>query len=275
MIKKSQFDEVTRFDSSRTIFGRGRYWTTAYMIDGLLVDTGCAFSAEELVQALRGENLRGIFNTHSHEDHIGANGILQQQHPNLPIYAHPLALPVMENPRNTQPLQPYRRIMWGWPEPSIGQPVKDGQRIETEHYRFQVLYTPGHSPDHCCLYEPDRGWLFTGDLFVGGQDRALRIDYDIWQIIESLKRVAELPLSRLFPGSARVRDNATQELADKIIYLEGTGDKVLSLHAKGMSPRAIARTAFGGPIFIEFFTLGHFTRLGLVNSYLMKHPASD
>jgi len=275
MIKKSLFEEVTRFDSSRTIFGRGRYWTTAYLVDGLLVDTGCAFSAEELVQTLRGESLRGIFNTHSHEDHIGANGILQQEYPNLAIVAHPLALPVMKNPRGTQPLQPYRRIMWGWPEPSIGQPVEDGQLIETEHYQFQVLYTPGHSPDHCCLYEPDRGWLFTGDLFVGGQDRALRIDYDIWQIIESLKRVAELPLSRLFPGSARVRDNPNQELAAKIAYLEETGDKVLNLHAKGMSARAIAKTIFGAPIFIEFFTLGHFSRLGLVNSYLLNDPQLD
>jgi len=270
MLRKSKFGEVTRFDSARTIAGRGRYWTTAYLVDGLLVDTGCAFSAGELAGAVRNEKLIGIFNTHSHEDHIGANGILQEGHQNLPIYAHPLALPVLKDPRATQPLQPYRRVMWGWPKPSIGQPVEDSELINTSSHDFQVIHTPGHSPDHCCLYEQQRGWLFTGDLFVGGKDRALRIDYDIWQIIASLKRVAELPLTTLFPGSARVRENPEKDLVEKIEYLEEIGGKVLDLHQQGLSARAIAKAIFGSPLMIEFITFGHFSRLGLVNSYLKK-----
>jgi len=270
MLKITQYDDVTRIDSARTIAGRGYYWTTAYLVDGLLVDTGCAHTSNELVEILGDENLTYIINTHSHEDHIGANGTLQEQWKQLEVFAHPLALPILENPRETQPLQLYRRVIWGWPKPSSGQAVKDGALIETENYCFQVIYTPGHSPDHICLYEQKRGWLFTGDLFVGGRDRALRVDYNIWQIIASLKRVVDLPLTRMFPGCARVRDNPNEEISAKIAYLEETGEKVLELRKKGLSTNAIAHSLFGGPMLIEYITLGHFTRRGLVKSYLMQ-----
>ncbi|MBU0491010.1 MAG: MBL fold metallo-hydrolase [Chloroflexi bacterium] len=273
MLKATRYGDVTRFDLAHTLAGRGRYWTTAYLVDGLLIDTGCAFSAAELLSELADASLTdvplaGIATTHTHEDHIGANGPLQRRHEGLPIWAHPLALPILADPRGCQPLHPYRRLMWGWPTPSQAQAVADGAFIETERYRFQVVYTPGHSPDHLCLYEPDQGWLFTGDLFVGGKDRALRAGYDIWQIIDSLKRVAELPATTLYPGSARVRQDPAGELAAKIVHLEGLGEKVLALDCQGRSVNHIVRELMGGPMLIELITLGHFSRRRLVLSYL-------
>jgi glyoxylase-like metal-dependent hydrolase (beta-lactamase superfamily II) len=248
--------------------GKGYYWSTAYLIDGLLIDTGCAHSAGELIHTLADEELVCIINTHMHEDHIGANGSLQEKRHGLEIYAHPIALPVLDDPRKMQPLQLYRRVIWGWPRRSKGKSVQDGELIQTKHFVFQVIATPGHSPDHICLYEPNQGWLFTGDLFVGGRDRALREDYKIWQIITSLKKVSELTLSTLYPGCANVRDNPRDALANKIEYLEKMGEKVLALRQKGMSVNAIANRLFGGPMWVEFVTSGHFSRRHLVNSYL-------
>jgi glyoxylase-like metal-dependent hydrolase (beta-lactamase superfamily II) len=268
MLKATTYGNVTRFDLARTLVGRGRYWTTAYLVDGMVVDTGCAFSAPELLCALAEEPLVRIVNTHTHEDHIGANGPLQRQRDGLEILAHPLALPILADPCGLQPLHLYRRVMWGWPEPSRGQPVTDGDVVETEHYAFEVIYTPGHSPDHICLYEPHQGWLFTGDLFVGGRDRALRAGYDIWQIVESLKRISALPVTILFPGSARVRTNPTQVLSDRISYLEDLGESILALHDQGRGVAAIARALLGGPMWIELITMGHFSRRRLVLSYL-------
>ena len=268
MIKLSQYGDVIRIDSARTIAGRGHYWSTAYLIDSLLIDTGCAHSAGELTSTLGSKEIVSIINTHTHEDHIGANGVLQKKRKGLEVFAHPLALPILENPREEQPLQLYRRLMWGWPTPSKGKPVEDGEVIETEGYAFQVIYTPGHSPDHICLYEQKQSWLFTGDLYVGGKDRALQEDNDIWQIIASLKRIAELPLKKLYPGCARVRDDPKETITNKIKYLEEMGDKVLELHRQGKSEKAIVRSLLGGPMWIELITSGHFARRNLVRSYL-------
>ncbi len=268
MLKTSQYGPITRYDLARALPGSWRYWTTAYLVDGMLVDTGCAHSAADILAALAGIPVQCIVNTHTHEDHIGANGPLQRQRSRLHIWAHPLALPVLADPRHEQPLHPYRRVFWGWPEPSQGQPVANGAIIETERYAFQVIYTPGHSRDHLCLYEPSQGWLFTGDLFVGGQDRALRADTDIWGIIASLKKIAALPASCLFPGSARVRPQPDEEIASKIAYYEEMGQRVLELHRQGRSVAQITRTICGAPMRIEWITLGHFTRRHLVLSYL-------
>ena len=268
MIKTTFSDSVTRFDLARTLAGRGRYWTTAYLVDGLLVDSGCAHTASALLSALEGRELSWIANTHTHEDHIGANGLLQRSRNGLQIRAHPLALPVLAAPRDLQPLHPYRRLFWGWPEPCEARALQDLEFIETKKFRFQVHFTPGHSPDHLCLYEVGQGWLFTGDLFVGGNDRALRAGYDIWQIIASLKRIADLSATRLFPGSARLRDDPQAALQAKINYLEDLGERVLALHKKGWPVGEITRQVCGGPMWVEFVTLGHFSRRHLVLSYL-------
>lgn len=275
MIRSSQYDAVTRFDLARTIAGRGRYWTSAYMVDGLMVDTGCAYTANELLRVLNGIPLTHVLNTHSHEDHIGANGALQRERGCLDVLAHPLSIPILANPRERQRLHFYRRLYWGWPEPSSGKPVLNHEFIETKHYRFRVIYTPGHSPDHLCLHEPEQEWLFTGDLFVGGKDRALRAEYDIWQIIDSLKYIAELPAKWMFPGSARVRENPKQDLVSKISYLEELGGNVLDLYQKGGDVKSIVRTLCGKPMAVEIITLGHFSRRNLVLSFIGGHPQDD
>jgi glyoxylase-like metal-dependent hydrolase (beta-lactamase superfamily II) len=268
MIRISKFGDVTRFDLSRKFAGRGRYWTSAYLLDGMLVDTGCAHTQGEIADELRQVRLTKIINTHSHEDHIGANHRLMQDHKQVNIFAHPDALAVLANPRIEQPLHPYRRLFWGWPKSSPAQAIDHQALIETEHYQFQVIHTPGHSADHLCLYEINQGWLFSGDLFVGGKDRALRAGSDIWGVIKSLKEIAQLPIKILFPGSARVRKNPDNDLNRKIDYLEEIGKLVLMKSGQGKSVSEIARSVFGGPMLIELLTWGHFSRRRLVLSFL-------
>lgn len=41
--------------------------------------------------------------------------------------------------------------------------VKGGETFKVGAFDFQIIWTPGHSPGHICLYEPNRKILMTGD----------------------------------------------------------------------------------------------------------------
>jgi glyoxylase-like metal-dependent hydrolase (beta-lactamase superfamily II) len=270
MIQIDQYGPVRKFRLARSFGERGLYFTTAYWVDGLLIDTGCRHTVPELMQALETLPVGTIVNTHSHEDHIAGNAPLQSER-KVTILAHPLALPILADPRGKQPLNAYRKVMWGTPDPSRGKPL--GEKIGTEHYTFLVIPTPGHSPDHICLFEPEQGWLFTGDAYVGGREKALRVDYDIWGILGSLKKLAQYPVRRLFPGSGTVRENPLPEMLKKITTLEELAEKVLTLHRQGMPIHRIRRRLLGREALMTYLTFGHFSGYGLIRSFIVNQPA--
>jgi glyoxylase-like metal-dependent hydrolase (beta-lactamase superfamily II) len=272
MISIEDIGEVRKFRLARSILGRGLYFTAAYWVDGLMIDTGCFYTVGELVCALEDLKVERIVNTHSHEDHIGANAALTKKF-GAEIHAHPLAIPVLAIPRHQKHLNPYQAVMWGYPEPSSAAPIPD--IIQTVHHQFNVLYTPGHSPDHICLYEPHEGWLFSGDTYIGGKDRALRADYNIWQIIASLKKLSELDINLIFTGSGNVRKNGSTALKEKIAYLESMGEQTLELHLRGLSYRQIRRKLFGREMLIAYVTLGHFSGKHLVRSFIEDRPQTQ
>lgn len=267
MIREKRYGEVTRFDLARNLGGRGWYWTTCHVVDGLAIDTGCARTAGELLASLSGVPVDTIVSTHSHEDHIGGNGPLQRKRPRIEVRAHPLALAALEDPRRLG-MEAYRRLAWGVPEPCRARALLEGQVVRTPRYSFQVLETPGHARDHLCLFEPDQGWLFSGDLYVGGRDRALREEYDVRAIIASLKRVAALPVRMLFPGAARVPHDPRAALREKIDYLERLGERIEGLARAGRTEAEIVRIVLGGPMLMEALTQGCFARKYLVRSFL-------
>ncbi|MFZ0448197.1 MAG: MBL fold metallo-hydrolase [Desulfatiglandaceae bacterium] len=269
MIQVDEIGPVRKFHLAQILLGRGRYFTACYWVDGVMVDTGCAHTVRELIHALEGLRVEVVLNTHSHEDHIAANAELQRLH-GATVLAHPLALPVLAAPREKQPLRPYQRVMWGYPEPSLGSPL--GKTAEHNDLRFQVIPTPGHSRDHVCFFETNHGWLFTGDAFIGGKDRALRADYDIWKIMASLRLIANLDPACIFSGSGSVKKDPKREILDKIAYLEDTADCVWDLHRKGQSYRMIRKKLFGPETTLFYITLGNFSGINLVRSFIEDRP---
>lgn len=263
MMERQQIGPVVKFRMARDLPRWLRYHTACYWVDGLFIDTGCANRSRQLLLAATDLQTDQVVNTHCHEDHIGANAALQAL--GARVSCHPLAIPYLAEPRRLR-LHPYRHLFWGTPAPSTAVPV--GEVVRTPHHTFRVIETPGHSPDSICLYEPNEGWLFSGDAYVGGLDRALRVGFHIYQIIDSLKAVAALPLSRIFPGSGSVVEEPGPTLARKIAYLEETGAKVRGLAAGGRSVSQIRQEVFGAEMMVSLVTLGDMSGANLVRSYL-------
>jgi glyoxylase-like metal-dependent hydrolase (beta-lactamase superfamily II) len=267
VLETKLMDGVLCLRMARSILGSGHYFTAAYLVDGLMVDTGCAHVLPEILEAVPAGSARTIVNTHSHEDHVGCNHWLKQRD-GCEVYAHPLALPVLADPRLRGPLHIYRQVMWGPPLPCRGNPVPD--ILETPNHRFRVLHTPGHSPDHLAIFDEDRGWAFTGDLFVGGKDRAARIDAHGGKLIASLEKLQALSPTRLFPGSGHVRTLPGEEITRKLDHLRDLRERVQALRRSGRSVGAIRRKLFPRPMLMEAITLADFSAWNLVRAFLKE-----
>lgn len=77
---------------------------------------------------------------------------------------------------------------------AIDNPIRDGDRVRIGDHEYRALYTPGHSPDHCCFYAAEPGILFAGDLIFqnGGFGRTDLPGADRATLIESIDRVLDV-----------------------------------------------------------------------------------
>lgn len=264
MLKVNRLGEVVQLMLGREMGGTVLYWTAAYLVDGLLIDTGCAYTARELVQFLENEEVRVVVNTHHHEDHVGANALLQERF-GLEIYAHPLAIPLINS---RLPLREYQEMVWGYPKPMEVKPVPEA--IKTQRHIFEIIETPGHSPDHIVLFERDEGWCFSGDLFVSEGLKTLRADEDIDGIAASLEKLLNLPSDGLILYAAMDRVITDGKKAIRF-FLEHLGElrsEVARLAGESLQAPEIRDRIFGRETKLEPLTGGHFSILNLVEQLM-------
>ena len=76
MIETIQFGEVLQIKLRRD---KGYTAVSYYLVGDLLIDTGSAYTAQELTEFLRTAGVKKVVNTHQHEDHIAANKFLQER----------------------------------------------------------------------------------------------------------------------------------------------------------------------------------------------------
>ena len=262
MLATIQYEQVTQIKLCRYQDFSPHATVSAYLVDGLLIDSGPAYTAEELTEFLKDKGLKTVVNTHYHEDHIAANALLKEKC-GVELLAHPLAINKINQPAT---LYPYQEEVWGYPIPSQVEEI--GDTVITNSFRFDVIYTPGHDRDHICLFEPENRWLFSGDLFVGTRPKAVRPMNDVWQIIADLKKVKDLNPRFLFPAPGKVLTEPVPVLEQSIQYLEELGQKVTELNDKGLSPAEIVQRIFGNEYELTEFTQRHFSSLNLVKSLL-------
>lgn len=102
------------------------------------------------------------------------------------------------------------RIFTGIPR----QILHDGDCLDLGDRKLEVVHTPGHSPGHCCFYEPDRRYLFSGDLIYEGCLDAFYPSTDPQLFFQSVRKIRNLSIKRILSGHHRL--NIYVDIIDRI-----------------------------------------------------------
>ena len=204
---------IDKIDPATSIISEYRHWeeTHCYLLNGndrsLLIDTGLGIcNIYDEVVKLTEKPVTAVA-THIHWDHIGG-------HKYFPgFYAHGEELNWLQG-EFPLPMETIRSMVLDrcdLPESYDvntyeffqGTPAKlltDGDEIDLGGRKIQVLHTPGHSPGHMCFWEPERGYLFTGDLIYKDTLFAYYPSTDPQAYLVSLEKLAKLPAEKIFPA---------------------------------------------------------------------------
>ena len=229
---------------------------SAYLVDGVLVDSGFPRARQALGRFLDERTVVGAMLTHYHEDHAGNAELLASR--GIPLLMHAITHQRLSAPTA---IRAYRRIVWGTPRAVTALPS-----AHSDITRLQFVFTPGHSPDHQIVWDPARETLFSGDLWLGVRARVMHSAENPYRIVESLRAAMALKPARMFDAHrGAVRDPAAA-LGAKISYLEETISAIEAKITAGWSDRAILRAILGGDEPVAIASQGEYSRMNFVKA---------
>lgn len=260
--------------------GGGYEYAVSYLVDRtLLIDTGFPWARRCLKATLTGlgadRTIEWVVNTHYHEDHTGNNDLLAEM-TGAKIVAHSIAVPEIRFPPE---LPWFRNFLFGPGRPVEVEPIP--HEITTKHFRFEVQDMPGHCPGHVCLFEPERRWLFSGDLYVAAELDSQLCDADGPAWIESLQKAIALRPACLFDGHGTmiVGEEAVAALLQrKLDFLLMIQKRALDAATTAQTMREITRKVFDrhdlvdrlsiGEGWLSLLTASNFSRSQFLKSFL-------
>lgn len=176
-------------------FPSGPVETNAYLV--IDEETGAALIVDAPVDVLQelidsateaGATVERLIITHTHWDHIGDAAAIKA-HFGVPVAAHPLAVPGLEQPGSSVGELPFEI-----PSVTPDELLEDGDTVELGEHRFIVMHLPGHEPAHIVLYSEGDSTFLGGDvLFPNGHGRTDLPGSDQAVMNQSLARLAGLP----------------------------------------------------------------------------------
>ncbi len=172
-----------------------------------IVDTGNDYTAFfELKEIADISELSQVFITHSHNDHsLGLFELLRayKDFDDVEVYVHPMFKDGLE--RRIEAFDRNIKI--------IG--VKDAEEINFGGETFKVLHTPGHTIDHVCLFNEDRGILFSGDAVVTHPIIDEMLGGSLKHYILTIRYLRKLEISAIFPGHGMYATENIDAILDK------------------------------------------------------------
>jgi glyoxylase-like metal-dependent hydrolase (beta-lactamase superfamily II) len=150
------------------------------------------------VEALEIETVEAILLTHTHFDHVGAVAPVARA-TSAPVYCPELETKVLAN------------IMDYVPWPGFGpfesyaadRTVKGGETLELAGLRFEVSFTPGHSPGHVSYAVAEEQALFSGDVLFQGSVGRVDLPGGDWPtLLASISSLMDSypPETTVYPG---------------------------------------------------------------------------
>jgi len=228
---------------------------SAYVVRGVMIDTGYDRARAALLDAVRAFGVRGIMVTHWHEDHAGNVAALARL--GLPLSMRPETEAIL---RRRVALHLYRRVVWGEP-PLLHEPL-----LGFEAPGLSALHTPGHSAEHQVIWDEETGTLFSGDLWLGVRSRVLHAAEDPYEIVESLRRVAALTPRRMFDAHRGLVERPAEAIAAKIDWMSATMHEIERRVTEGWTDRAIVARVLGGEERAAYVSRGDYSRRNLVRA---------
>ncbi|NIK78862.1 glyoxylase-like metal-dependent hydrolase (beta-lactamase superfamily II) [Paenibacillus castaneae] len=192
--------------------------------DVILVDTGIPGHGKLIKETLNRESnlfdrLTKIIITHHDNDHIGSlPELLAESNNRIEVLAHPLAkpyimgeLPLMKGGHMARPAK-------------VDYTVQDGE-VLPYCGGIQVVYTPGHMPDHISLYHLPSKTLISGDALTAQEGVLMppsaQFTIDMDQALQSVAKLAELDIETVIAYHGGVcKDQIRERLA---VIAEGAG----------------------------------------------------
>jgi glyoxylase-like metal-dependent hydrolase (beta-lactamase superfamily II) len=178
---------------------------------------------DELEQALDGATLVQVLVTHAHSDHAGGTTAIAERMPS----ARFLKIPSVERDQK-------------WPVEWVS--LADGDTLEIGDTAATVVHTPGHSPDHACLWHAETRSLFGGDLAIDGTTVWIpaTLGGDLTAYLGSIERVIALGPARIFPGHGPVITDPGGLLRRYVEHRRDRERQVIdALESGAADPRAI------------------------------------
>lgn len=254
-LRVERFGDVIRLRMSSSGSRIAGMDVSAYVVRGVMVDTGFHRARRALVNAVRELGVRGAIVTHWHEDHAGNVALLAEL--GIPLLVRDDTMEILQRGPS---IQLYRRIVWGHPPALRLAPVA----FDTNG--LEMVHTPGHSTDHQVVFDPSTRTLFSGDLWLGVRSRILHASEDPYLIVESLRRAGALGPERMFDAHRGFVPHPVKALEARADWLRDVLAEVEQRVREGWSDPRIVKHVLGGEERAAWASRGDYSRRNLVKA---------
>jgi len=225
--------------------------------------------------------------THNHLDHIGLIQEFKQKNPNLKIVMHNITNKILEwetDKSNTEEIEKEAirisiemknyglseeerlrivQFFTYWPKlrkyESPDEIVHDGDKLLND---LEIIWTPGHSFGHICVFDAKRKYIFSGDHilsritphignfiipdFLADEYADYNFKNVLEQYLQSLDRIDKLNPKIIFPGHQDIIYNPHERItAIKEHHKNRLNDISNLIKNNPLTPRRISQIHFG------------------------------